>query len=369
MQFLPSPIRTMAAFAVVLGVLVFIHELGHYLAARWRGVHVEAFSIGFGPRLFGWTDRVGTEWKLSLLPLGGYVKLHGAGRPEDVSEEDRARYQAGRTLFDKSVASRAIVVAAGPVANFVLAVVLFAALFGFVGRPVAQSVVSTVVAGGPAAAAGLHVGDRIQSIDGRPTPHFEDLQAVVGASAGRRLDVAVLRDGAVRTVPVVVGSKGPAEHPVGMLGIGSAAVEFEPVGPGQAVLDGFGQTWRVMRQTVAGYGQLFSGQVSMRELSGPLGIAQMSGQVAALGLASLVSLIALLSVNLGLINLLPIPVLDGGYLLFFAAEAIRGRPLPIRAQEYGFRAGFALIACLFVVVTWNDLARSSVMHWVASLFG
>ena len=213
------------------------------------------------------------------------------------------------------------------------------------------------------------MGDRIQSIDGRPTPRFEDLQAVVGASAGRRLTLSVLRDGAVQTLPVVVGSKGPPEHPVGMLGIGSAAMEFEPVGPGQAVLDGFGQTWRVMRQTVAGYGQIFSGRVSTRELSGPLGIAQMSGQVAELGLASLVSFIALLSVNLGLINLFPIPVLDGGYLLFFAAEAIRGRPIPIRALEYGFRAGFALIACLFVVVTWNDLSHLGLMHWVASLFG
>ena len=369
MHFLPSPIRAMVAFALVLGPLVFIHELGHYLAARWRRVHVEAFSIGFGPRLFGWTDRVGTEWKLSLLPLGGYVKLHGAGRPEDVSEEDRASYQAGRTLFEKSVASRAIVVAAGPAANLVLAVVLFAGLFALVGRPVARSVVSTLVPGGAAEAAGLHVGDHIQSIDGRPTPHFEDLQVVVGASAGQRLNVAVLRDGVVQTVPVVVGSKGPAEHPVGMLGIGSAAMEFEPVGPGQAVLDGFGQTWKVMRQTVAGYGQIFSGQVSTRELSGPLGIAQMSGQVAELGLASLVSFIALLSVNLGLINLFPIPVLDGGYLLFYAAEAIRGRPIPVRALEYGFRAGFALIACLFVVVTWNDLAHLGLMHWVASLFG
>jgi regulator of sigma E protease len=369
MHFLPSPIRAVAAFAVVLGVLVFIHELGHYLAARWRGVHVEAFSIGFGPRLFGWTDRVGTEWKLSLLPLGGYVKLHGAARPEDVGEEDRAAYQSGRTLFEKSVASRAIVVAAGPAANFVLAVVLFALLFGLAGRPVAQSVVSTLVAGGAAETAGLHVGDRIQAIDGRPTPRFEDLQAVVGASAGQRLSFSVLRDGAVQTLPVVVGSKGPEGHPVGMLGIGSAAVEFERVGPGRAVLDGFGQTWKVMRQTVVGYGQIFSGQVSTRELSGPLGIAQMSGQVAELGFASLVSFIALLSVNLGLINLFPIPVLDGGYLLFYAAEAIRGRPIPVRALEYGFRAGFALIACLFVVVTWNDLSHLGVMHWVASLFG
>ena len=369
MHFLPSPVRAVAAFAVVLGVLVFIHELGHYLAARWRGVHVEAFSIGFGPRLFGWTDRVGTEWKLSLLPLGGYVKLHGAQRPEDVGEEDRASYQAGRTLFEKSVLSRAIVVAAGPVANFVLAVVLFAGLFGFVGRPVAQSVVSTLVAGGAAEQAGLHVGDRIESIGGTPVPRFEDLQAVVSRSAGQRLDVSVLRAGAVQVVPVVVGSRGAAGHELGVLGIGSAAAEFQRVGPGEAVLDGFARTWEVMRQTVAGYGQIFSGQVSTRELSGPLGIAQMSGQVAELGVASLVSFIALLSVNLGLINLFPIPVLDGGYLLFYAAEAIRGRPIPVRALEYGFRAGFALIACLFVVVTWNDLSHLGLMHWVASLFG
>ncbi len=369
MQFLTSPARAVAAFAVVLGVLVFIHELGHYLAARWRGVHVEAFSIGFGPRLFGWTDRVGTEWKLSLLPLGGYVKLHGAGRPEDVSEEDRASYQAGRTLFEKSVASRAIVVAAGPIANFVLAVVLFALLFAVAGRPVTQPVASTVLSGGAAAAAGLLPGDRIEAIDGHPTPRFEDLQLIVSRSPGRVLVLSVLRDGETRSMPITVGTRGSSDAPVGVLGIGSAAVVFEKVDPGQAVLDGAEQTWKVARQTVAGYGQILSGKVSTRELSGPLGIAQMSGHVAELGLASLVSFIALLSVNLGLINLLPIPVLDGGYLLFYAAEAIRGRPIPIRALEYGFRAGLALIACLFVLVTWNDLANLGVMHWVASLLG
>ena len=189
-------------FAVVLGVLVFIHELGHYLAARWRGVHVEAFSIGFGRAIARWTDRRGTVWKLAWLPLGGYVKLHGQERPEDVSPEVRAGWLPGRTFHEKSVGSRAIVVAAGPVANFLLAAVLFALLFGTVGRPVSVPVVGEVVADGPAATAGLRSGDRIEAIDGVAVGRFEDIQRIVSANPDQKLSLLILRDGQGETVAV-----------------------------------------------------------------------------------------------------------------------------------------------------------------------
>ena len=369
MHLFPDALRTILAFAVVLGVLVFVHELGHYLAARWRGVHVEAFSIGLGRTLVSWTDRVGTVWKVSLLPLGGYVRLHGQARPEEANAEERALYKRGRTFWEKSVGSRAIVVAAGPVANFLLAFVLFSVLFATVGRQVLLPDVSRLEPGGAAEHAGLQVGDHIVSIDGEATPRFEDLQRIVAAAPGRILSLRISRGGVEQTLGVLTGSSGPAGHPVGVLGIRSGAASFEHVGPAQAVVDGAQQTWMVGTQTLAGVWQMITGRRGTEDLGGPLRIAQLSGQVAQLGVASLVSFIAVLSVNLGLINLFPIPILDGGYLLFYLAEAVRGRPIPARALDYGLRAGLALLAALFVFATWNDLSHLGVVRWVASLLG
>ncbi len=368
-DFLPSVIRTPLAFVIVLGVLVFIHELGHYLAARWRGVHVEAFSIGFGRAWASWTDRHGTVWKLAWLPLGGYVKLHGQEQPEDVSEEVRASWQKGRTLHEKSVLSRAIVVAAGPLANFVLAAVLFSALFVAVGRPIALPVVGEVVAGSPAAVAGLQAGDRIDRIDQTPIARFEDIQKIVSVRPGSKLTLQITRAGQDQTLEATPESQGTGPGAVGVLGIKGGAVEYQHMSPPVAVAEGVAQTWEVTRQTLAGVWQMISGRRGTDDLGGPLRIAQLSGQVAQLGFASLISFIAVLSVNLGLINLLPIPVLDGGHLVFYAAEALRGRPLPPRAVEYGFRAGFALLIGLFVFATWNDLSHFGLFRWVSNLIG
>lgn len=370
MLVLPDFIRSIAAFVVVLGVLVFVHELGHYLAARWRGVHVEAFSIGFGRSIASWTDRLGTVWKLAWLPLGGYVKLHGQERPEDVADDVRARWLPGRTFHEKSVLSRAIVVAAGPVANFLLAAVLFAALFGTVGRPVSVPVIGEVVAEGAAAKAGLRSGDRVEAIDGATVSRFEDIQRIVSANPDRELSLRILRDGQEQTVVVLAGGRDAgAGRRVGLLGVRGGGTEFTKLNPLQAVAAGVAQTWDVTAQTVAGLGQMLSGARTTEELGGPLRIAQLSGQVAQLGVASLVSFIAVLSVNLGLINLFPIPILDGGHLLFYFAEAVRGRPLPPRAQEYGYRAGVAVLACLFVFATWNDLTHLGLFRWVSGLIG
>ena len=362
---IPDFVRNVGAFLVVLGVLVFVHELGHYLAARWRGVHVETFSIGFGRALVHWTDRVGTVWKLAWIPLGGYVKLHGQERPEDVTQEVRAGWQQGRTFHGKPVVSRAIVVAAGPIANFLLAAVLFAGLFATAGRPVSVPVIGEVMADSAAARAGLLAGDRVVTIGGAPVARFEDLQRIVAGSPDATLDVRVLRDGQERSVPVRTSSReGTLGRRMGVLGVKGGAAEFHRLDPLAAVAAGFAQTWDVTVQTVQGLGQMLTGQRSADELSGPLGIAQLSGQVASLGLASLISFIAVLSVNLGLINLFPIPILDGGHLVLYLVEALRGRPLPQRLQELGFRAGFAVLAGLFVFATWNDLSHLGLFRWV-----
>ncbi len=363
-------LRNGGAFVVVLGILVFVHEMGHYLAARSQGIHVEAFSVGFGPKIFGWRDRVGTMWKVSWLPLGGYVKLHGQERPEDVAPEVRAAWLPGRTFQSKSVGSRAIVIVAGPAANFLLAALLFSGLFLAVGRPLSTPVFGDVVAEGAAAKAGLKSGDRVLSIDGTKVTRFEDIQRIVSASPDRRLDLEISRDGATQHLPVQVGVREGREGArTGVLGVRGGPVEYVPQNPATALFAGVQQTWDVTVATLGGLGQMLSGSRTTDELSGPLGIAQLSGQVAQLGFISLVSFIAVLSVNLGLVNLFPIPVLDGGYLLMYLFEAVRGRPLPQRLQEYGFRAGFALLAGLFVFATWNDLARMGLFRWVSGLIG
>ncbi len=356
-------LHTVVAFVIVLGVLVFVHEFGHYLAARWRGVFVETFSIGFGQALATWTDRLGTIWKLAWIPLGGYVKLHGQERPQDVPPEVRARWIPGRTFQEKSVGSRAIIVAAGPAANFVLAALLFAGLFAVAGRPLTLPVINQVLPNSAAATAGLQPKDRIEAIDGTPIATFEDLQRIVSARPGAAMQMKVHRNDSDLMLPVVTGARKENGRTIGLLGIEGGAVIYQHESFPAAVWDGVTETWRVTAETAGGVVEIIAGGHGAGEIGGPLRIAQLSGQVAAMGAASLISFIAVLSVNLGLINLFPIPVLDGGHLLFFAFEAIRGRPLPARAQEYGFRAGLALLAGLFIFATWNDLTHLGMFHW------
>jgi regulator of sigma E protease len=368
MNYLLHLAQTLASFALVLGVLISIHEMGHYLAARFCGITVEAFSLGFGPALKTWVDGRGTEWKISVLPLGGYVKMYG------MSPDARAEAAAAGELFrtaeaycEKQVWQRAIVAAAGPVANFLLAMVLFAVLLGVAGRQVPLPVVGEVIADSAAAHAGLRQGDEIRAVNGTKVALFEDLRQVVVASPNRDLTLLVHRgatDFSVTAHIVAAAAGGP-----GILGVKSGAMRTEPLGPLQAVAGGVAETWEVLRQTVLGLISIVTGRTSADELGGPISIAHMSGQVAQLGLASLVSFIALLSVNLGLVNLLPIPVLDGGHLMFYAAEALRGRPVPPRAQEYGYRVGVAIIACIFVFASFNDLVREGAFRWVAHLIG
>ena len=394
---MPAVFQSTLAFLVVLGVLVFFHELGHYLAARLVRVHVEVFSIGFGPAIATWRDRVGTVWKLAWLPLGGYVKLHGHERPEVVVPEeprepgmigraimrrrgqspqpvvshgrsarsrsrDTSRWIPGRVFHEKSVAARALVVAAGPIANFLLAMVLFALLFATAGRPLILPVAGDVLPDSAAARAGILADDRILSIAGTPVASFEDIQRIITAHPAETLPITIRRGHTTMELPVLTDAREQGGRKVGMLGIRGGQVEYQRLTLPEALVGGVTQTWQVTSETVIGVAQMITGRRGTEDLGGPLRIAQLSGQVAQLGLASLISFIAVLSVNLGLINLFPIPVLDGGHLLFYLAEAIRGRPVPPRAQEYGFRAGLALLAGLFILATWNDLTHFGMFH-------
>lgn len=363
-------LRTLVAFAVVLGVLVFIHEMGHYLAARWRGVHADAFAIGFGRPILRWTDRRGTEWRLGWLPLGGYVKLHGQEQPGDVTPEERARWRQGETFHEKGVGSRAIVVAAGPIANFLLAILLFAGLYATLGRPMGTTSIGQVVAESAAAKAGLRAGDEILALDGQRVSRFEQVQRHIQPRAGQPVDLRIARDGVEVNLRVTPESRTqPNGENVGVLGIQGGAVRFERLDPVTALAAGASQTADITWQTLVGIGEMLVGERSAKELGGPIRIAEISGEAASLGVAPLVNLMALLSVSLGLLNLFPIPLLDGGHLIFYAAEAIRGRPLPPKAQELGFRAGFALLVTLFLFASWNDIAHGSIGRWVAGLVG
>jgi regulator of sigma E protease len=352
-------------FLIVLTVLVFVHELGHYLLARWNGVRVEVFSIGFGPELFGWTDRAGTRWKFSAVPLGGYVKMFGdanaASQPGD--EVDQMSAQERAVAFPhKRLGQRAAIVAAGPAANFLFAIVLLAGLFMTSGQPYTAPVVDQVRPDSAAAAAGLQPGDRIVGVDGSRIDRFEELQRIVRLNPGTELSVTVMRDESrvqLTAVPereTITDSMG-TEHTIGLLGVTSAGFEYRRHGPVQALVEAGEETWALTVGTLQAVGQIIGGNRSAEELGGPIKIAQMSGEVADAGATNLIWFMAVLSINLGLINLFPVPMLDGGHLLFYAIEGVRGKPLGEQAQEYGFRIGLALVLSLMLFVTWNDLTQ------------
>jgi regulator of sigma E protease len=362
--------QTLASFALVLGILVSIHELGHYAAARWCGIGVEAFSLGFGPALTSWTDKRGTVWKISMLPLGGYVKMYGMSPTSRQDAADAGEpFRAEDAYAEKHVGRRAIVAAAGPVANFLLAIVIFSGLLMTVGRQVPLPVIGQIMAQSAAANAGLKVGDEITAVNGTPVSKFLQLRDIIEQDADRDVTLSVTRGTAKLVLPVHVQSARNGTATIGRLGVISGKSIYESVGPVGALVGGATQTWAVLVQTVTGLVNIVTSGQGADELGGPIMIAHLSGQVAQAGVASLALFIALLSVNLGMVNLLPIPVLDGGHLMFYAAEAVRGRPVPPRAQEYGYRVGIALIASVFVFVSWHDLLREGAFHWVARLRG
>lgn len=365
-------------FLFALGVVVFFHELGHFLVARWCRVKVLTFSVGFGPEIVGFYDRHGTRWKISAIPLGGYVKFFGdenaasipdSGAVAAMDERDRSQ-----SFFHKSVGQRSAIVAAGPIANFILAILIFATVFALFGRQSTLARIDTVQAESPAAAAGFQPGDVVRSINGRRIDSFSDMQRIVSANADRTLDFQIERGG----TPMVLTAT-PLLHRGtdqfgnntchAILGVTRAVnpddVQVESVGPLTAVWYGAERSWFIVERTASFITGLFTGRECVDQLGGPIRIAQISGQVATMGFVPMLELAALLSVSIGLLNLFPIPLLDGGHLMFYAVEAVRGRPLSERAQEMGFRIGLALVLMLMIFTTFNDTLQILPRLWAS----
>ncbi|HWL67176.1 MAG TPA: RIP metalloprotease RseP [Geminicoccus sp.] len=355
-------------FLIILTVVVFVHEYGHFRVARACGVRVDVFSVGFGPELLGWTDRHGTRWKFSAIPLGGYVKMHGdldaaSARSDQTLAADRTAFPA------KSVGQRAAIVFAGPAANFLFAILALTFLFVVSGRPFTPPVVGQVVESSPAAVAGILPGDRITAVDGTPVESFEQLQGLVSPRPGETVEVTLLRDGDQLTLPLVpelteLTDRFGNEHRIGRIGIGSSGIEFRRSSILSAPVEAVTETWKMVTGTLAGLWEMIVGARGTQELGGPIRIAQMSGEISQDGLVPAIWFTAVLSINLGLINLFPIPMLDGGHLVMYAAEAIRGRPLAERAQEMAFRFGLAMVLSLMVFATWNDLVNLKVIEFL-----
>lgn len=361
-------------FLLVLTPIVFFHELGHFWVARRFGVFVEKFSIGFGREIFGWNDSHGTRWSVSLLPLGGYVKMFGQSDigPDGANVGGLTDEMRAGAFSERTVAQRFAIVVAGPLANFLLSIVLFAGVFMLVGQSRTVPEATVVHEGSAAERGGMLPGDVIVAIDGDPVDAFDELRFAVGTSPGVPMEFEIERGNErlfLEIVPdTVLQDDGFGnEREVGRLGVQTDKVAFERVPAGEAIIAGVDETYTWCVRIFDFLGKILSGTQSSRDLAGPLGILQMSGSVAEHGIANLAMFMAILSVNLGLINLFPVPMLDGGHLVFYTIEALRGRPLSDRAQEYGFFIGLGLVGALFLFVTFNDLARFGVVDFLTDL--
>ena len=367
---------TAFSFLIVLTVLVFVHEFGHYLIARWNRVRIEVFSIGFGPELFGWWDSAGTRWKFSTLPLGGYVKMFGdSDASSGLAIPGLARLTPAErevSFHCKRLGQRAAIVAGGPAANFLFAIIVLAILFTTYGQPYTPAEVGQVQGGSAAEQGGIKAGDKILSIEGQAVSRFEDIQQAVRMNPGVPMSLVVERDGQQKALEVTprrseLTDRFGNSYEIGLLGITRSGMEYVKRDPPEAIVQAVSETWNLSAQSLQAIWQMVKGTRTTDELGGPLRIAQMSGEVTRGGIAPTLTLMALLSVSLGLINLFPVPVLDGGHLLFYAAEAVRGKPLGRRAQEFGFRIGLALVLTLMVFTTWNDLRFTGLFKFVRGL--
>lgn len=370
LNWLASGLGYLPPFIFVLGLIIFVHEMGHFLVARWCSVAVEAFSIGFGPELVGWHDGHGTRWKLSAIPLGGYVKFAGDENVASVPSREQiaamSEAQRRTSFYLKPVWQRAAIVAAGPIANFLLAIAIFAIFFMVSGRPSVEASVTSVQPDTPAAAAGFLPGDVIVAIDGSKVRDFNDVLRTVTSAAGDTLDFTVQRGEDTVVLTATPENRELTDtfgnpYSAGFLGVGHASqsdeVRRDFLGPIAAVQAGVEETLYITTRTFEVVVGIVTGEQSANQLGGPIRVAKVSGEMASLGFQALFALAAMLSVSIGIINLLPIPMLDGGHLLFYAIEALRGRPLSERAQDVGFRIGLALVLLLMGFATFNDVVN------------
>jgi regulator of sigma E protease len=370
----PGLFLTIIAFLAVIGPLVFVHELGHYLVGRWFGVKAETFSIGFGREIFGITDRRGTRWKFGWLPLGGYVRFAGDMNPASQPDPRWMMLPAeerNRTFQAKPVWQRALIVAAGPVTNFLFAILIIAGFYMVQGQPSAAPIAGEVVPNSVAAEAGLAPGDVFRRVDGREIASFAELSAYVRARPGQPVQVEVARGDRLIVLDVTPGATLALDQQgkpvrIGVLGVGA---KLEPVNPLIAIGLGARQSWRIVGLMVDGLGEILTGQRSAKELGGPLSIAHFSGEAASAGPGAFAFFVALISINLGFINLLPVPMLDGGHLLFYALEAVRRKPVEPQVQEWAFRSGLLLLLGLMLFVTFNDLAAFGLWRSLSGLIG
>ncbi len=360
----PGILLTLLAFLIVIGVLVFVHEMGHYLVGRWCGVKAETFSIGFGKEIAGWTDKRGTRWKVCMLPLGGYVQFAGDMDPAGAKSKEWLSLPAAernQTFQSKSLLRRAMIVIAGPAINFLFAILI---IMGFViayGTSAALPVASAISENSTAARIGMKPGDRIISVDGEKIDLFQDLQQKIIMIPDQNVEIVYERDGQLVAKQGKIGvnilkDRFGNEFRLGLLGMSSNNVEWREVSPIEAPVVAVDKTIAIVDQITTTLGQVITGRRSIKDLGGPLKIAQVSGEQFKLGLESFILFVALISINLGFINLLPIPMLDGGHLMFYAIEAVRRKPASAKVQEWAFRSGFALVMVFMLVVTFNDLS-------------
>ena len=365
------------AFLCVIGPLVIIHELGHYLVARWFGIGAETFSIGFGRRIAGWTDKRGTLWKVGWLPLGGYVRFVG---DETVASSagDQSRLstdQQRRSFHLRPVYQRFLVVVAGPLANFLAAILIFAAFFAILGKPTASPTIGAIEPRSVASRSGLAVGDRITSIADRDVDDFRDIQRLIQMRPAENVEIQFERDGQARSISVRPGIRMEKdrfgnEFRIGFLGIGPTGdLELKRVSALDIIPEATSYCFKLTQSMIDGIWQIVSGRRSVKELGGPLKIAQVAGQQASLGALEFIQLVALISINLGFINLLPVPMLDGGHLLFYSIEAVRRRPVSPETQDWAFRGGLALLLALLLLTTFNDLASFGLWDRLGRLIG
>ena len=375
MEFLPTYLLKPLAFLFVLTVVIFIHELGHFLVARWCGVKVKTFSIGFGKEIFGFYDKHGTRWRVAWIPLGGYVKFlddeSSASVPSQDALERLSPAEREGAFQNKPLAARAAIVAAGPIANFLLAILVFAVTFTFVGVNITAPRVDELVADGAALKAGFKPGDLIVSIDGQAIESFSDMQRIVSGSSDRELAFDLNRNGTIITLKATPDRRETTDRfgnklKVGIIGIKRNTAQqdwqYKKYGPGEAVVAAVNECYFIVSRTLGYLYDVATRRESGDQVGGILKIADISGQVSTLGFMALINLVAVLSVSIGLINLFPVPLLDGGHLMFYAIEAIRGRPLSERAQEFGFRIGFAIVILLLVYTTYQD--RYIPLRWI-----